>query len=421
MPATPAAGALLAPLLNVTEISDETIAARDSIDQRADRKREADDDARRRHDDLAAQVNGGAAAQARSAEREMRPGSQSLARDQARGAAFRQEWQSASRSAAQSGDRAAALKTVIGSGSSPDTTAQSVPSGDSSAGVMPASASAASTAPAIAKSDNAPLQSASTSQSQTPSGSRSVNAATHASSTPIVSAIQSAAVGTEDAAAVAQARDSGNAATSNIERSSSTTAATTRSAMTGIASTRENRPSLRQIARPSDAPDVPQTGKNEALSEQLVRVLRMRINEKHTQTTLRLDPPALGSVRMHMDLRDNQLALRVEPQSELAHRLLSEQADSLRVALEASGIQLQRVEIVPPTESAMFEAFGGHEQTAGNPPQFGDARHDGAERSGRPEEGVRSGGAPRSFESPELSSIGVSELLGYRSGVNVLA
>lgn len=111
------------------------------------------------------------------------------------------------------------------------------------------------------------------------------------------------------------------------------------------------------------------------MTEQLVRVVRSRLNEKHTVATLRLDPPALGSVRLHMDLREDRLVLRIEPQSELAHRLLSEQTDALRVALESAGIRLQRVEIVQPpdgSDAARFgqtENFGTDGNRADHPPR----------------------------------------------------
>ena len=50
-----------------------------------------------------------------------------------------------------------------------------------------------------------------------------------------------------------------------------------------------------------------------------------------------------------MDLRGAALTLLVDTSTELAHRLLSEDVEKLRHGLEASGIQLARVEVRPPT------------------------------------------------------------------------
>jgi flagellar hook-length control protein FliK len=82
--------------------------------------------------------------------------------------------------------------------------------------------------------------------------------------------------------------------------------------------------------------------------EQMVRFVQSRIGRDRSEAVLRLDPPELGSVRLHMHLRDNVLSLRVEPQTALAHALLSRDLDELRHNLEAAGIRLEHVELRPP-------------------------------------------------------------------------
>jgi flagellar hook-length control protein FliK len=82
--------------------------------------------------------------------------------------------------------------------------------------------------------------------------------------------------------------------------------------------------------------------------ERIVRVVRSRINGQRSHTVMRLDPPELGSLRLQLDLRGSALWLRVEPTTELAHRLLSEDVSRLRDGLEASGVQLERIEVRPP-------------------------------------------------------------------------
>jgi len=88
--------------------------------------------------------------------------------------------------------------------------------------------------------------------------------------------------------------------------------------------------------------------KNDTNIERIVRLLRLRIGKDRSVATLRLDPPELGKIRLHMDLRHDRLTLQVETQTVAARRLLGEQLDTLRRNLEASGIHLERVEIRSP-------------------------------------------------------------------------
>lgn len=84
--------------------------------------------------------------------------------------------------------------------------------------------------------------------------------------------------------------------------------------------------------------------------EQLVRVLRSRMSERQSQVTMRLDPPSLGGIRISMEVNARELSLRIDSETHLAHRLLSQQADELRAALEAGGIRLERLELHPPAQ-----------------------------------------------------------------------
>jgi flagellar hook-length control protein FliK len=77
----------------------------------------------------------------------------------------------------------------------------------------------------------------------------------------------------------------------------------------------------------------------------MLRVIHARLGQQHSVATMRLDPPELGMVRLHMDLRADQLALTIETARPEARRLLHEQLDALRQGLESSGIQLSRVEL----------------------------------------------------------------------------
>ncbi|QOJ14266.1 MAG: flagellar hook-length control protein FliK [Planctomycetia bacterium] len=127
-------------------------------------------------------------------------------------------------------------------------------------------------------------------------------------------------------------------------------------------------------------------GKDDPNIERIVRLVATRVGRDHSTATLRLDPPWLGSIRMKIDLRANELELRVEADSPLAHRLLSENLDALRTALESSGIQLARVKFIPPGGAAPGDWTPGQ--------AFPDAAADGTADRGAadPGRGDRSSG-----------------------------
>jgi hypothetical protein len=82
--------------------------------------------------------------------------------------------------------------------------------------------------------------------------------------------------------------------------------------------------------------------------ERIVRVVRSHMNGERAHTVMRLDPPELGRLRLQLDLRGEALSLRVDTSTQVAHRLLTEDLDKLRQGLEASGIQLERIDVRPP-------------------------------------------------------------------------
>jgi flagellar hook-length control protein FliK len=92
--------------------------------------------------------------------------------------------------------------------------------------------------------------------------------------------------------------------------------------------------------------------------EQILRLVRSQISRQRASAILRLDPPELGRIRLHLDLRQDTLSLRVQTQTELAYRLLSEQAELLRQGLAASGITLTKLEISPPAAADPADASG---------------------------------------------------------------
>ena len=87
------------------------------------------------------------------------------------------------------------------------------------------------------------------------------------------------------------------------------------------------------------------TGRTDATIERIVRLMQSRVGREHSVATLRLDPPELGMIRLHMHLRAEQVSLRVEASTPAARRLLLDDLDALRRGLEAAGLRLESVDV----------------------------------------------------------------------------
>ncbi len=133
------------------------------------------------------------------------------------------------------------------------------------------------------------------------------------------------------------------------------------------------RPSTGQFGNPTDTRSTSGTAKAKASGldkapaqtrnsdtnvARMMRLIHTRMGKNRSVATMRLDPPELGTIRVHMDLRNDQLFLRVDTETSAARRLLAEQLDTLRHNLEASGIQLERVELRSPASSTQTPDSG---------------------------------------------------------------
>jgi flagellar hook-length control protein FliK len=149
--------------------------------------------------------------------------------------------------------------------------------------------------------------------------------------------------------------------------------------------------------------------------ERIVRVVRSRVSAQRAQTTLRLEPPELGRLRLHLDLRGEALALRVDTTTALAHRLLLEDADKLRQGLEVAGVHLERLEIRPPLPNAEVSEQGWSQENDTQPQTEGESSHADAERPGQ------HGTDSQPTESGEVATGGARPGPVAESLVNVVA
>jgi flagellar hook-length control protein FliK len=147
--------------------------------------------------------------------------------------------------------------------------------------------------------------------------------------------------------------------------------------------------------------------------ERVLRVIRSHAAAGRSSATIRLDPPELGTLRLRMELEQDALRLRIETQSVVAHRLLSDELDSLRRGLEAAGLHLERVEIRPPAPPDAEHWAPSHEQSE---PQGG-GQPGGAETDGSTGSGTESGTSASAADSPP----GAEDDPAAEPRVNVLA
>jgi len=140
------------------------------------------------------------------------------------------------------------------------------------------------------------------------------------------------------------------------------------------------------------------SGTNDANVERVLRVVLSRLGKERSVATLGLAPPELGKLRIRMDMHAERLALRIDAETEAARRLLAEQLDALRRGLEATGVQLERVEVralEPPPDSR-------HPGTPGHAGPFG-GDHSGANR--RDAEDSGSAGASGTESTPSEAAV----------------
>lgn len=168
----------------------------------------------------------------------------------------------------------------------------------------------------------------------------------------------------------------------------------------------------------SRTPGMAEARKDDANIEHIVRVVTSRKDKEHSTATIRLDPPWLGSIRMHIDLRDGVLLLRIEPDTQLAHRLLSENLEHLRRALDAAGIQLSQVEFRPPPGAPELGGGSAFEQ------MLGDQSEQGAPQGTRDQHDQTTGKDPRHEQSSSAAgadpvSSGTDALAGWLAAERV--
>jgi flagellar hook-length control protein FliK len=159
-------------------------------------------------------------------------------------------------------------------------------------------------------------------------------------------------------------------------------------------------------------PDAPES-KNDPNVARLLRWARTEANKDGGSATMRLDPPELGKIRVQMEVHKDAVRLAIDTDTPLAHRLLTDEVETLRKSLQASGLSLERIEVRPPATPDVAAPPDG--STA-----F-DARQDGGDASAHA--GTDSQGQAREEPPGPLEPDVGSELVrsATESRVNIVA
>jgi flagellar hook-length control protein FliK len=81
------------------------------------------------------------------------------------------------------------------------------------------------------------------------------------------------------------------------------------------------------------------------LVEHVVQVARASLGRGQWQVQLRLSPPELGSIRVHVNARQDALTMRMVAETPEARELISSRLGELRQALQQHGIRMERVDV----------------------------------------------------------------------------
>jgi hypothetical protein len=101
------------------------------------------------------------------------------------------------------------------------------------------------------------------------------------------------------------------------------------------------RPQFREIGRP--APGQPNVAIQ--IAREVIARADTAVRQGRTEFSMRLEPPELGTVRIHLTATDHAISARVHVSSESAQQLVESQLNSLRQSLADAGMSLQRFDI----------------------------------------------------------------------------
>ncbi len=146
----------------------------------------------------------------------------------------------------------------------------------------------------------------------------------------------------------------------------------------------------------------------EAVARQVNRGMAGLLTRGGGHVTLRLTPESLGTVHVRVEMRDGIVRAKIEASSESARRLLTEGVGSLKSALEARGLSVDRLEVAQRPGTAMHDPVRGSPEPSAS--QAG--REPGSERGGDESASERRQGLEHASEKRGTPSEAASEKRG---------
>jgi hypothetical protein len=95
----------------------------------------------------------------------------------------------------------------------------------------------------------------------------------------------------------------------------------------------------------AQAPTLRRAVEEQSVVLQTARGLATALKQGDGTVTLSLQPPRLGQLKVHLTLQDTMVAARLEPTTTAARQLLVDSEHSLRAALEARGLSVERIDV----------------------------------------------------------------------------
>lgn len=124
------------------------------------------------------------------------------------------------------------------------------------------------------------------------------------------------------------------------------------------------------------AAEKPETEPKKSNIERIARVIHAKIGKNETVARVRLDPPAMGNVNVHMRLTNDVLRVKLATEKSDARTILQSQSHDLRTALEAQGFKIDRVDFPEPTNT---QTSPDHQQSTT------DAQHEAPQKDAQPQ------------------------------------
>lgn len=164
-----------------------------------------------------------------------------------------------------------------------------------------------------------------------------------------------------------------------------------------------------------------------SVRSQAMRGVAAALTQGDQSVTLKLEPATLGEMRVKLKMNDGQMTADFEVSSTEARRLLERSSGELRQALEARGVQVEKIEVqLVPTAGSTGEGIGAEAQwnTQGG---MGDGQSEGSAWSGAWGNDRSAGNAQR---GELIGDVGVAgqdaqgaggEMLLVASGIDAIA